>query len=512
MLLLEIQQELSKNFKSELLILEDSLKKRYVIKLVSNIVNGLINIVLVAIVPKSLGPVAFGQFNYLQQFFSQLINFLDAGSSMAFFIKLSANTERQELIRFYFGVSFVLLCLLFVMSSVIRISDFSILFLPDIPSEYLYFGAWFGFLTWFTQIYIKISDAFALSVSVELIKVFHKIISMLLLIGLVYGMAFDLSIYFYFNYMALVSFLVIVSILFIKKEIFTQNLFILKCDYQRIMIEFIHFCSPLVVFNIIGIGAGVFDIWLLQKLGGSIQSGFYGLAYSIAAMCFLFTSAMTPIITREFAKSHEEHDIENIKKLFNRYIPMLYSVSAYFAVFIAFQSEKLIEIFTDEKFKDASIVLMVMAFYPIHQTYGQLSGSLFFATNKTHLYKNIGLVSSFIGVVLTLIFLYVLKLEALGLACKMVLVQIISVTIQLYFNCKFLNISMRYFLKHQLYSISFFIVCAFLTQKFFLKVDSIVLEFFILGCVYTLLVIIGGLLIPKLFAVTLNEIKQEFRY
>lgn len=490
--------------------MEDSLKKRYLIKLFSNIVNGLINIILVAIVPKALGPVAFGQFNYIQQFFSQMIAFLDAGTSMAFFTKLSAKTGRKELLTFYALFSIFILFILFLICYLILFFDYSNTFLPDIPIKYLYFGAWFGFMTWLTQIYIKISDAFALTISVELVKVFHKIASMFLLLLMVSYMTFDLSIYFYFNYISLVSFLLIISILFAQKNIFTRSLFTLRFNCKIIIAEFIHFCSPLVVFNIIGVSAGLFDIWILQKLGGSIQSGFYGLAYSIAAMCFLFTSAMTPIITREFSKYYENKDMENIKKLFYRYIPMLYSIAAYFSVFVAFQSENLIDIFTDEKFKDAYLVLMVMAFYPIHQTYGQLSGSLFFATNKTHLYKNIGLISSFIGFILTLVFIYFLKFEALGLAWKMVIAQIVGVNIQLYFNCKFLNISMSYFVKHQFYSVLFFIGCAFLVQNISFEIDNTLLKFIFSGIIYTLLVTIGTLVFPNIFAVTHSEIKNIF--
>jgi hypothetical protein len=73
----------------------------------------------------------------------------------------------------------------------------------------------------------------------------------------------------------------------------------------------------------------------------------------VAAMCFLFTSAMTPIITREFSKSYEEKDFENMRKLFYRYIPMLYSIAAFFSVFISLQSENVLLIFTDEKFQGA---------------------------------------------------------------------------------------------------------------------------------------------------------------
>ena len=80
--------------------MEDSLKKRYYIKLIANFIMGVVNIILVAIVPKALGPVAFGQFSYIQQFFAQIIAFLDAGTSTAFFTKLSANHIRKELILF----------------------------------------------------------------------------------------------------------------------------------------------------------------------------------------------------------------------------------------------------------------------------------------------------------------------------------------------------------------------------------------------------------------------------
>ena len=112
--------------------MEHSLKKRYLIKLCSNIVNGLINIVLVAIVPKALGPVAFGQFSYLQQFFIQFIAFLDAGTSIAFFTKLSANSTRKELLSFYFIFSIVLLVILFLIIYSLGMLNSLAFLLPDI--------------------------------------------------------------------------------------------------------------------------------------------------------------------------------------------------------------------------------------------------------------------------------------------------------------------------------------------------------------------------------------------
>jgi O-antigen/teichoic acid export membrane protein len=489
---------------------EDSLKKRYSFKLFASIISGVIGAILIAIVPKALGPMAYGQFVYLQDFFMKLIGFLDMGSSIAFFTKLSARHTRKELITFYFLYSMVVLVLVFLFITVLYNLNLTHYLLPNIPSEYIHMGLFFGFFTWFTQIFIKISDAYALTVSVELIKIGHKVVSLMLLLYFIYFTAFDLDSYFYFHYITLGSFLLIISWLFVKKQIFSiQLLSLTNISVKNLSKEFIDYCHPLLVYSIIGLIAGMFDIWLLQKYAGSIQTGFYGLAYSLAAMCFIFTSAMTPIITREFAKSYEQKDMENMKKLFFRYIPMLYSLAAYFGIFIAIQSETVLAIFTDDKFKDAYLVLFIMAFYPIHQTYGQLSGSIFYATGQTKLIRNIAFISQPIGMILSFVFIYLLEFEAVGLAYKMIIGQVIGVNIQLYYNSKFLKFKMKSFLFHQIYAIAFFIVLAYISSNI-LNFESSVVSFLISGVIYTIFVIIFTYIFPQVFAVTREEIKDIF--
>lgn len=486
---------------------EHSLKKRYSIKLFANIISALIGAIMVAIVPKALGPVAYGQFVYLQEFFTKAIGFLDMGSSIAFFTKLSARPSRKELITFYFIYSCVVLVLVFGFIFVSNIFGFIDAIIPDISTEYIYLGLFFGFFTWFTQIFIKISDAYALTVSVELIKVGHKVISLLLLLFFVYQLTFDLELFFHFHYIALISFMFIISWLFIRKGIF-RDIFNFQFSIFNLSKEFISYCHPLVVYSIVGLLAGLFDIWLLQKVAGSEQMGFYGLAYSLAAMCFLFTSAMTPIITREFSKSYEQKDLETMRKLFYRYIPMLYSIAAYFAVFISVQSENVLMIFTDEKFKDAFLALVIMALYPIHQTYGQLSGSIFYATGQTRLMRNMALVTTPFGIIFTFAFIYVFDLGAVGLAYKMILIQFIGVNIQLYFNARFLKLDMKHFVWHQIYSIVLFVILA-LIPTLFISFDSSLVEFLVSGFLYTILVTICAYIFPQVFATSKAEIKEN---
>jgi len=489
--------------------MEDSLKKRYSIKLVASIISGLIGAILIAIVPKELGPVAYGQFIYLQDFFAKIIGFLDMGSSIAFFTKLSANNKRKELIIFYFiYVLVVLMSISLFMWGINLFADISLL-IPDIPNTYIYFGLLYGCFIWITQIFMKISDAYALTVSVEFIKILHRVFSLFLLVAFVYLTAFDLEQYFYFHFISLISFLLILLWLFVKKNIFKKLQYRMnRTQFSIIMKEFLEYCSPLVSFSILSISVGLFDIWLLQKMGGSIQMGFYGLAYSIATICFLFTSAMTPIITREFSKAYGMVDIQKMRQLFFQYIPMLYAIAAYFGVFISFQSENLLSIFTDEEFKDAYLVLMIMALYPIHQTYGQLSGSIFYATGQTKRLRNISFLSQPIGVLLSFILIYILDFEAVGLALKMVIGQWVGTNIQLYYNAKFLDFKMKYFIQHQIYTIFFFSILAYLSSHIIGDASPSV-SFFFSGVIYTILVIIFAYIFPQIFATNREEIKEH---
>ena len=486
--------------------MEDSLKRRYSIKLISNIINGVMGAILVAIVPKALAPIAYGQFIYLQDFFAKVIGFLDMGTSIAFFTKLSADSKRKELISFYLLYSLAIFLILAISISIIIYFGYSNLFLPNIPIRYIYMGLAFGFLIWFIQILIKISDAYALTISVESIKIINKILSLLLLFYLIYFTTFNLDRYFLFHYISLISFIGVLIWLFIKRDIF-KNIFI-KFSIIDISKEFIEYCHPLLVYSIIAVLSGIFDIWLLQKVAGSTQTGFYGLAYSISAMCFLFTSAMTPIITREFSKSYASNNIENMRRLFFRYIPMLYSISAFLGIFISLQSSTLLNIFTDERFRDAKLALSLMALYPIHQTYGQLSGSIFYATNQTKLLRDISFIIQPISILLSIIFIYLLDLGAVGLALKMILAQILGVNIQLYLNAKFLDFKIKRFLYHQLYSILFFAIFAYIST-IVVSLESAIWEFLISGLLYTILVIIFTFIFPEVFAITRGEIREN---
>ncbi|HPP09193.1 MAG TPA: oligosaccharide flippase family protein, partial [bacterium] len=82
-------------------MVEDSLRKRYFYKLFTNIAGYAIGLITMGIIPRALGPKAFGDFNFLTNFFNQVVNFLDMGSSTAFFTKISQRQKESSLFAFY---------------------------------------------------------------------------------------------------------------------------------------------------------------------------------------------------------------------------------------------------------------------------------------------------------------------------------------------------------------------------------------------------------------------------
>lgn len=487
----------------------DSIKKRYVFKLISGIANGLFSAIMVAIIPKALGSIHYGYLTYLQQIFTKTFTFLDAGSSVALFTKLSRNNNRLELISFYMRYAFMLLIIMASAVNILEGLDFSKSIFNNIPFKYIQYAMVYAFLLWLSQIIIKISDAYAVTASIESIKIFHKLLSIAFLTSLALATSINLTTYYYFQLVSTILFIIASIAILSKRSVLGKNILLNKISTKIIAVEFIRFCHPLIPFTIFSVLVGVFDIWILQKKSGMTEVGFYGLAFQIATLSVIFTSAMTPVITREFGKYFEENNIDGIVSLLRKYVPILYSFSAFIGVFVFFQSSNLIALFTNEQYSLAIWAVAIMGIYPMHQTYGQISGSLFYVTDRTKMYRNIGIISMAIGFLISFVLIYILGLGAKGLAIKMVLTQAIAANIELLYNCKYLGLSLYPYIKHQIIALSFFIPFAFVFTIFANEVFvNTHLSFIIAGMLYTATTALVSYFMPSVFSMDYISVRK----
>lgn len=450
--------------------MKDSLKKRYFYKLSTNLAGLGIGALIQAVVPRGLGPKAYGDYNFLTNFFTQIINFFDTGSSMGFYTKASQRPREFKLVSFYFYFSAIVALIVVSFVALVQSMALSGILWPNQYLVYVYMALFLGILIWISNIMTRIADAYGLTVPAEKAKIFQKLFGLVALVILFLGDRLSLVNFFLYNYCILVLFIAVFWLIFKKHgyDMF-QNWKITFSEVKRYMAEFYKYSHPFFLFGLIAMIAGVFQRWLLQICAGSVEQGFFGLSYQIGAICFMFTSAMTPLIIREFSIAYDSRDMDVMAGLFRKHVPFLYSVTAFLACFAAINADRIALMMGGGQFRGATLSIGVMAFYPIHQVYGQLSGSVFYAADRTRLYCNIGIIFLLLSLPVTYALIaprkcFGLEAGALGLACQVVLMQFLTVNVQLYFNAKLLRFSFWKYLFHQLTCVAVFATLAFLSR------------------------------------------------
>jgi O-antigen/teichoic acid export membrane protein len=495
-----------------------SLKKRYAAKLAANLVGFGINLIIYAIIPRGLGPKAYGDFSFLSNFFIQLMPFFSMSTSTCFYIKISQRQDEFSLVSFYFQLTALAFIALFFFVAVCHILGLNTLFWMNQDMHYVYMAVVFAMLTWIIQIFYQLADAYGLTVTTELAKIVQRFVGLGTIIVLFLSNQLNLNNFFLYHYsiLLLLIFLLIWIIAGSKRNCFRQWRLTFS-QIKKYSSEFYHYSHPLFLYTLIGVFVGILDRWLLQKFSGSVEQGYFGLAYQIGAVCFLFTSAMTSLITREFSIAHAAGDRKEMARLFRTYIPVLYSIAAFFGCFASVQAAKITYIFGGNSFAAAATPVMIMALYPIHQTYGQLSGSVFYATGQTALYRNIGMIYYALSLPMAYFLLapsdsYGLNAGAVGLAAKFFLVNFIIVNVQLYFNSRYLNLQFFKYLGHQIFCagclIGFALLARIAFDLFFGLQDYILVSFIASGFFYTALVAVTLWFFPIIFGLKNDDIKK----
>ena len=499
---------------------EDTLRKRYAFKLTSNIFSGGISAIIQLMVPRGLGPEAYGNFGFMTAFFDNIINSLDVGSSYWFYTRISQKKEDRKIVRFYRLIMAVLIVLVLGFVLISTAMGFSDRIWIDQSRQIIYLAAVYSILFWVLNVQTKIMDAYGLTVSAEKARIIEKIIGISIITILFFLNRLNLITLFFYHYFMII--LLIVVYAYIGRRKGYPDTFIPGVDKEEGKQHFrdlYRYIYPLATYAIVGLVTGIVDRWLLQKFGGSIQQGYFTLSFKIGAIISLFTVSLTPLLMREFSVSFGKKDIKSIKAMFRKHLPVMYLITAYLSCFTAAQYDKIVLIIGGEEYKSAGLVVMVMAFFPIHQTYGQLTSTVYYATGQTRLYRNIGITGMVLGLPLVYFLLaprsmFGLDAGALGLAIKMVILNIIIVNVWLYFNTRYLKLSFSKFLLHQFGSVAILFILALLSKYIidfipFLD-DKVILSFILSAIIYTIATVLISNYLPKILGMdreTLDKVK-----
>ncbi len=433
---------------------ETSLRARYAYKLVANSVGMVTGFVVETMAARGLGARVYGDFHFLNNFFQQSVSLFEFGSMIAFYTKLSRRQTEAKLVRFYWLYVAVMVALLFIAVFAAWAAGQASTLWPAQSMSSIGLAVSFAAVLWLANVAGKMTDAYGFTVPAEKARMVLRLSAVFILAGLFFSGYFSLTGYFIWNVMAsLALFGAFARVVIGSGQSFAGRA--LNGEAKKYIREFYTFCHPLIVFGIISAAATLADIWMLQHFAGSIEQGYYGLALRISAVCLVFTTAMTPLIAREFAVAHAQQNRQRMIELFLGKIPQLYVITAILAAFVFVHADTVAILIGGNQYHDAAPAVAILALYPLQQTYGQLSGSIFYATEQTALYRNIGAASIVAGVPLSYFLLsdhlhWGMNAGAIGLAAKTVIVSAVAINVQLYFNTRLLGLYLWRLMLHQL--------------------------------------------------------------
>jgi O-antigen/teichoic acid export membrane protein len=203
--------------------------------------------------------------------------------------------------------------------------------------------------------------------------------------------------------------------------------------------QFAVYCKPLVVYVWVGFLYAFADRWLLQQFGGAEQQGFFAIGQQFANISLLATASILKVFWKEIAEAHEHKDHQRMQRLYDSVKRGLFCVAAWISCLLIPYSREILSWTVGSGYAGAWLCLALMFLFPIYQSMGQIQGIFFYASGATRSHTQINLLITLISLPVTYLILAPesgivagFGLGALGLALKIVVLQVVVVNLQAY--------------------------------------------------------------------------------
>jgi O-antigen/teichoic acid export membrane protein len=420
-----------------------SIHSRFAISFAANVARAALSLIAGLVVARSLGPTEYGSFAFLASTFVAMRQLLDMGASNAFYTVICRQPRGP---RFYTAYAAWLAVQLLVPLTLIA------LVMPERLFQLLWVGESRG---------IVILALAATYIQQQIWPTVVQVAESRRLTHIAQGMGGMVAA----THLALIAMLVT-----LQKLSVTALFMLLALEYLvasvvtvrmlpapaqsaapwpgvcAVVREFWEYCRPLVAYSWLGFVYTFADAWLLQRFGGAVEQAYFATSNQLVAVATIGTASFLQIFWKEVAErmQHDEH--EAARRLFVQATQwLLFGTSLIVALLLPWARE-IVAVLLGTSYVPGWPVLAVLLFYAIHQAMGQLVGTLFLATSRTRPQVVIGSVAMLAGI--PLVYLLVapadgaapgLGLAGLGLALKMVGLQLVTVNVLWWWICRALG-------------------------------------------------------------------------
>ena len=476
-----------------------SIQDRFSASIIGNISKSGLSFVTAMLLAKWLGPYDYGRMVFLLGSFAAFQQLIDMASSSAFFTFISQRPRSMKFIKyFWIWVLFqFLLCLLLL-----------VLILPNSIIETIWKGekselVILAMVASFMQNHVwniasQMAEAQRETVKLQKLTVIVFVIHLLAVVCLwVFGKLILPIIFFTLIIEWAIASFLIINVYNLGDNITSQNK---KETASSIFKEFWIYCLPFIPYAWLSFAHDFGDFWMLQHWGGSKQQAYYSVANQIAAVSLLATTSILRIFWKEIAEANHRGDIQKVRFLYKKVTRILYTIGAILAGGLLPWSDEIIHLLLGSAYLGATLTFSIMIFYPVHQSLGQINGTMLFATEKSKTQVIIGMCFMASSIVVTYLVLAPktllipgLNLGSNGLAIKMVFMQLIVVNVMGYVVARYIgsNFDWVYQLVGLLTAIilgliSKLIITLFIPAHFFIQMIlfSFLYMFFVLLIIY----------------------------
>ncbi len=421
------------------------ISNRFFASLVFNILRGFASFLSVIFIARWLGPQDYGTMVFLLTSFVAFQAFIDMASTSAFFTFLSKKKRSKKFIQFYWRWISIQFFLSFFVIYVI---------LPDSIINSIWQGESrtliiLAFVASFMQqtvwgIISQMAEANRESVKIQKISALFTI-----------GHFFVVFILWKFGMLMLPVIFVALFLEWGVASIYASRLYYGENSEQAtqeisdtvssVFKEFWIYCWPFIPMVFFTFIHNFSSVWMLQEWGGSTEQAFHGIGIQFASIPMVITASLLKIFWKEIAEAKYLGDMNKVKILYFKTTRGLFIIGSIFAGAVIPWSKEIITLFLGNSYIAGTLPLMLMLIYPVHQSYGQLTSAMLYATENTKTQVILSIIFALIGTLVAFLLLSPkagLQLAAIGLATKMVFVQIIEVNTRSYiisriFNWKF---------------------------------------------------------------------------
>ncbi|MFG1691683.1 lipopolysaccharide biosynthesis protein [Gemmatimonadota bacterium] len=414
-----------------------SVQQRFVFTLGSNVFRGLLSFTTGMLLARWLGPEAYGMMAFLLGTFLGVRQLTNMGTSAAFFTFLSQQPRSKAFVRAFFSW----LALQFILPA----AAIGLLF----PVRWIE-AIWDGqprslVLLAFAAVFMQNSLWPVVQQAAEAQRRTLWVQSIGVLVGAAHLAAVVLL--WSLGVLGLYAIFIAVAIEFFLAA-FVAHSRLSYATSQRDSPEagpaaalrmYIHYCLPLVPYSVFGFAYQFADRWLLQSFGGGVEQAYYSVGAQFSRVALIATTAILRIFWKEIAEASHEGDYARMGRLYRKVTRLLFFVGAGIVGFLMPWATDLLDLMLGAEYVGGATTLMIMFLYPVHQSIGQINGTLLMATERVKVHVLVG--TAFMACSIAVTYLVLAPPDALvpglglasqGLALKMVMMQFIQVNIVMY--------------------------------------------------------------------------------